>query len=119
MIVAADATIIVGPIIAAVLAPLLAFYFARRAHSGELRSTEAGQLWEESRSVRGELRHDVDELQARVASLLDSNEELRVRIVQLEHEQAALKRANEKLTAENVRLRAIADGGTSKPDGGA
>lgn len=110
-VVAAEITVIIGPLLAAILAPLAAYYFARHSRTREMKFTEASQLWEESRSIRKELRDDVEELQGQVKNLLELNESLRVRVVQLEHELTALQAANERLKDENSRLRILIEGG--------
>jgi chromosome segregation ATPase len=104
-VIVADLTIVIGPIVAAILAPLVAYWFTRRVNRTDLRTTEAGQLWDESKSIRGELRHDVETLQGQVTVLLNAKEELRLRIVHLENTIERLEACNTRLHAENTRLK--------------
>jgi hypothetical protein len=79
------------PIIVAVLgalglvfAPLGAYFVAKRQFSGRIETTEAKELWKESRELRKQAFDRIAELNRVVARLED-------RVGELEHENAELR----------------------------
>jgi ubiquinone biosynthesis protein UbiJ len=89
---------LVGVVIAAVVAPVGAYLAAARKMSGKIQTSEATQLWEESRAIREwsaeRLKTCDDEIQAlrsTVRDLLARVDALEKRNVELERENAQLK----------------------------
>ena len=76
--------------IAAFAAPIGAYLVAARRFSGKIKTSEAEELWVESRSIRqdatmriSELNRVVERLETRVDSLEGENDRLRARIAEL------------------------------------
>lgn len=74
-------------IIAGIFGPLGAYLVAARQFSGKIETTEARELWEESRSIRDwsqqriEVLHEtVERLERRLRELEDENSDLRRRL---------------------------------------
>lgn len=74
-------------LIAAVFGPLAAYLVAKRQFSGEIETSDAKELWAESRAIRKwsserirELEDRNEALEARVDHLEDENRELRTRL---------------------------------------
>lgn len=75
------------PLIAALAGPVVAYLVAARRFSGKIQTTEATDLWEESRSIREWSRERMNELEAkntalekRIKHLEDENADLRGRL---------------------------------------
>jgi len=85
---------------AGVLVAALATYFGTKlTRSGKIANTDAAQLWEESKAMRGELRDEVRRLtdenrncKERIEVLETENEQLKARVGTLESENGVLKR---------------------------
>lgn len=73
---------------ALVLTGVLTFYTARWRNSGRVDSSEATELWTESRSVRAELRAEITLLKVENATCRAETATLRARIFELEQERA-------------------------------
>jgi flagellar motility protein MotE (MotC chaperone) len=81
---------IIGVIFAAIVGPVGAYILAARKMSGKIATTEAAQLWEESRAIRewstqrmaacdkecSNLRSELTEALTRISALEKQNEEL-------------------------------------------
>jgi chromosome segregation ATPase len=116
---AAEWTIVVG-ILGVVLGPLAAYIVAARRFSGKVTTSEASQLWDESKSMREDYRErlrlageDIARLAERISRLEEANDVLRGEVRHLETsneelriENAALKLKVEQLERENAGLRA-------------
>lgn len=76
---------------AAVVGPLAAYITATRKLSGKIGTSEAGQLWQESKAIRDDYRDRLVQTDARTAAL-----EARV---------ASLEKLNNDLMRENADLR--------------
>jgi cell division protein FtsB len=99
-------------IVAALVGPLLAYVAAARRLSGRIGTSEAGDLWEESRSIRQDYQRRIEELNRVVgdcAKRIDSLEERNAALFRenenLKYAVATHERTIKKLTAENVALR--------------
>jgi len=57
------------PLAVALIAPVGAYLVAARKMSGRIASSEASQLWDESRSIRDDYRGRLQEANARIAEL--------------------------------------------------
>lgn len=86
-----DPTTLVA-VIAAVAAPIGAYLLAARKMSGRIRTSDASDLWAESRDIREDYK----------AQLEKANE----RTSRLEDRVARLERTNAELVGENIVLRA-------------
>jgi uncharacterized protein YceH (UPF0502 family) len=69
---------------AAILGPLVAYVVAARRFSGKIETTEAAELWAESRSIRDWSQARIRELEARIETLEDDNTDLRRRLAVFE-----------------------------------
>lgn len=67
-------------VIAAVAAPLGAYLVAARRFSGRIESSDAKELWAESRSIRDWSQGRIASLEARVATLEAENRDLRAQL---------------------------------------
>ena len=72
------------------LSAILAFLAAARRLSGRVATSEASQLWEESRSIRDDYRRQIERL-TKTLLLCEARVDL-------------LERRNEELTRENAKL---------------
>jgi chromosome segregation ATPase len=120
-----NATLVVA-LVGLIGGPLVAYFGVARRASGKIGTSEAGQLWEESRAIRdwateriNELNEIVRRLEKQVADLQRRNESLHLENGRLtetldEHEQTIaelrsqvhrLSDDNERLKKENVTLR--------------
>jgi hypothetical protein len=68
------------PVIAALAGPVVAYLVAARRFSGKIETTEAADLWRESRDIRKWSRDRIEQLEHRIAHLEDENKELRTRL---------------------------------------
>ena len=84
-------TLSIIAIVGALLAPLVTYFINARKLSGKIATSEAADLWEESRAIR--------------ESLEERNTRLRERIDELEHRVDALRERNAKLWLENGTMR--------------
>lgn len=71
-------------IIAAIGAPLAAYLVAAKRFSGRIESSDAAELWAESRSIRDWSQRRIDELQREVTRLREELRVARGRIAELE-----------------------------------
>lgn len=85
-----DPAVLVIPIIVAIAAPVGAYLLAARKMSGKIGTSDASELWEESRSIRDDYRN----------RLLTAAE----RAVSLEMRVAALEGTNAELVNQNLDL---------------
>jgi chromosome segregation ATPase len=83
--------VVVGSIAAALIAPVGAYLLAARRMSGKIATSDASQLWQESKSIR-------DDYRARLNDAADRAMRLEVRVADLEG-------TNTKLIQENFELR--------------
>lgn len=67
-------------LIAALAAPIATYIVAARRFSGKVETTEAADLWKESRDIRKWSRERIEQLERRVTHLEEENEELRERL---------------------------------------
>jgi len=95
---------VLAALLAAVVGPILSFLIAARRFSGKIETTEASDLWEESRAIRDWSMQRINALQGVVARL-----EARLEALELERDQ--LHREVNTLRAENIELRARLDNG--------
>lgn len=92
IIVAGSAAIGVG------LTALVTWLVARRQTSGSVATSDAGQLWEEGKSIRADMRAEIIGLRAELAASRAETAELRIELVAARGETRALR-------AELVALR--------------
>lgn len=78
---------------AAIAGPLIAYLAAARKLSGKIDTSEASQLWEEARAIRGDYRQQLDAANLRVS-------QLEARIHDLEESRALLTIENRDLNAK-------------------
>jgi regulator of replication initiation timing len=83
------------PLAALIGGPLIAYFGVARRASGKIATSEASQLWEESRSIREWATNRISELNATVAKLQGQIE--------------LLEKRNTSLSLENGRLTALLD----------
>lgn len=102
-----------GGVIVALVGSIGGYIGAARKLSGKIDTSEAGELWAESRSIRDDYRDRLDAanqrqagLEARVAQLEKRNNELAERNVRLLEEQLDLQRACSALRDERDKLAA-------------
>lgn len=89
---------VLGVVVAALVAPLLGYFGAAKKLSGEIKHSDATELWAESRSIR-EWSTD------RVKELNEDVESLERRLTELEKANSTLAEENRKLTREVYELR--------------
>ncbi len=108
-----NATILVA-ISAAIVAPLLTYVIAARRMSGKIQTSEASDLWAESRALRDDYKSQVGMLQTQVKDLISrvreleenktmlekANLQLARRVDDLENELASVKKENQALRAD-------------------
>lgn len=79
----------IGALAVAVIGPLGAYLLAARRFSGKIASSDATDLWAESRSIREWSQNQLDQLTARVRVVENENTALREQVAnlskQLEH----------------------------------
>ena len=81
---------LLGGVVVALIAALGAYIQQAKKLSGKIDTSEAGQLWEESRAIRQDYRD-------RLATNEERASRLEARVAELEHK-------NNELAAENVKL---------------
>lgn len=81
-----------GAVVAAFIGALGSYTLAARRFSGKIETTEAKELWAESRSIRKWSQERIEELNGVVGRLEARNSELEDRVEYLELENAALHR---------------------------
>ena len=95
-------------LVAGVLAPVLSYYAATRRMSGKIETSEAKDLWNESRSIRELLQHrvealtnEVERLERRLRTLEEHNagllDTIREQRMEVERLHAELREAEAKL----------------------
>lgn len=67
---------LVVALVVAIVGPLATYVTASRKLSGKIGTSEAGDLWAESRAMRDEYRERTAALEARVAKLEQANADL-------------------------------------------
>ena len=72
------------PVLVAAVAPLATYLIAARRFSGKIESSEATELWAESRSIRDTLRQENLELRRDLAEARERIAALETKIAQLE-----------------------------------
>lgn len=90
---------------AALLSPAFALWIVKIKSSGRINTTEASDLWQESKSIREELRDEVAELQREIGQLRIENQTMEAEINELKMENLILKNEIRILTLENGSLR--------------
>lgn len=88
---------LLAPILAASVAAIGAYIAASRRLSGKIDTSEAGQLWAESASIREDYRNRISIAEARTLSLEQ-------RVATLERDNSELARENGSLSARNLLL---------------
>jgi energy-converting hydrogenase Eha subunit C len=81
-----------GAVAAAIVAALASYIVAARRFSGKIETTEAKELWAESRAIREWSQERIKVLNDLVARLEERNAELEARVDHLEEENLALHR---------------------------
>lgn len=76
------ATTLIVALVGLVGAPLIAYFTVARRASGTIGTSEAGQLWEESRAIREWATHRINELNRTVAHL-----QSKIEVLEAEHEE--------------------------------
>jgi septal ring factor EnvC (AmiA/AmiB activator) len=97
-----DATGIIVAVVGAIgagLAGLVTWLVARRKNSGSVATSDAGQLWEEGKSIRADMRAEIVGLRVELAAAREETRNLRVELAASRSETRALR-------AELVALRA-------------
>jgi hypothetical protein len=61
-------------------APIVSYIIAARRFSGKIETTEAKDLWAESKAIRDWSRERIDALEARIVALEVENRELRTQL---------------------------------------
>jgi hypothetical protein len=67
-------------IVVGLCAPVLSYIIAARRFSGKIETTEAKDLWAESKAIRDWSRERIEALEARVLLLEKENRELRAQL---------------------------------------
>lgn len=67
-------------LVAALAAPVVTYIVAARRFSGKIETTEAADLWKESRDIRKWSKERIESLEARVAHLEEENTDLRAKL---------------------------------------
>lgn len=120
LLVAAGAFPAVIALVAALAAPFAAYVVAARRFSGRINNSDASSLWQESTNLREEYREDIRLLRRELAdceervgrveernrSLSRENADLRRTIDEHEETIRTLRLEVERLTADNIALRA-------------
>lgn len=80
------------PIVCALIAPMVTYIVAAKRMSGKIATSDAGELWEESKSIREDYRERIlaaaertVQLEARVGTLEGINNQLQNENFQLKH----------------------------------
>jgi chromosome segregation ATPase len=101
------------PVAVAIVAPLGAYLLAARRMSGKVQTSDAGELWAESRAIRDDYRNRLldaadrsRDLEARVAKLENSNNELNRENFALQNKVLALERLVTELRDTITKLQA-------------
>lgn len=81
-----------GAVVAALVGALTSYIVAARRFSGKIETTEAKELWAESRAIRKWSQERIETLNTTVARLEARNAELETRVEHLEDENTALHR---------------------------
>ena len=113
---------VLAPALAAIVtagaASIVTYFSVRRAKSGQIRTSEADVLWDESRDIRRHLAEQVQRLETQLSKQEVDIAKLRAENAGLKHEVLTLRQENQGLTVqveslrtENIELRA-AQGGT-------
>jgi septal ring factor EnvC (AmiA/AmiB activator) len=104
------ATLVVA-VLAVIFAPLVAYIAASRKLSGKIGTSEASDLWTESKNIRDDYRTRIDqanmrqaELEARVAKLESQNNDLTRENLQLRNRIDVLERENAELKEQIADL---------------
>lgn len=90
---------------AALLSPIFAFLIIKTKSSGRINTTEASDLWKESKSIREELRDEIMELQREINQLRIENQTMEAEINGLKMENLVLKNEIRILMLENESLK--------------
>jgi hypothetical protein len=83
---------IFGVILVALISPLGAYLVAAHKMSGKIATTEAAQLWEESRSIREWSAARIDKCDEEIGRLTDQLRIARARITEVEKENRRLEK---------------------------
>jgi Co/Zn/Cd efflux system component len=83
---------IVGIIVAAVVAPFGAYLAAAHKMSGKIATSEAAQLWDESRAIREWSAARIDKCDEEIARLTEQLKMARARLTEVEKENRRLER---------------------------
>jgi chromosome segregation ATPase len=88
---------IVVPVLLAVIAPIGAYLLAARKMSGKIGTSDATELWRESKSIR-------DDYRTRISGLVERIRELELRSDKLEDMNTVLVRENNRLATKVTEL---------------
>lgn len=110
----------IGPLIGALASALVAYLVVARKTSGKIATSEASELWAESRNIRSEYREQIEKLRIRVADLEAQNNKLtrdyhekvdplEQLVETLRDRIEVLEQGNKSLRAENVALKKIVE----------
>ena len=116
-------------VMSVIVTPILAFYTAKRASSGQVRTSEASEIWEEGRAIRQDLREDnrrledkLDKIEEEMKSLREENDNLQGQIYDLRRLNHNMRNEiqtwflTEKITQEDKeRILSIAKGEKVEP----
>lgn len=91
---------LLGVIFAAIVSPIGAYILAARKMSGKIGTSDAEQLWEESRSIREWSTKRIEACDAEILDLRQSLRDARRRIADLEDQNDQLRREVEELKRE-------------------
>lgn len=98
---------IYGVMIVAVVGPLLTYLVAARRLSGQIRNSEATELWAESRSIREWSEKRNEKLEEHISELDERINGLEMANGALAKENRELQKANYELKTENERLKLL------------
>jgi hypothetical protein len=93
-----------GGVIGVIVASVVGFLTNRREHSGQISTTEAETLWEESRSIREEQRLDNLALKQEVATQTALREQDHSDLLTLQQKYGALEEAHKQCKEDLVIL---------------
>jgi hypothetical protein len=91
---------IVVPVLLAVIAPIGAYLLAARKMSGKIGTSDATELWKESKAIR-------DDYRTRISGLVERIRELELRSDKLEDMNTVLVRENTRLALKVTELEAL------------
>lgn len=97
-------TVIVSAL-SVVIAPVIAYVTASRRLSGRIQTSEAIDLWKESASIREDYRESLRQADRQISDLKESNFQLRLALNEMNAKMDTVLDENNRLREENVTLR--------------